>query len=126
MKRVLTMVGIGAIILVIGVVLVARPDTNENESPTPTPPTRSEKTVEGEIVCLPHKDTDGPQTLECAYGVKLDDGTYYAVADSDPNYTNIDGLPVSKRARLTGTFEEKTSEQYQSVGVLTITKAEAL
>ena len=34
----------------------------------------------GEYVCLPHKDTTGPVTQECAFGVKLDDGTYYAIS----------------------------------------------
>jgi len=33
----------------------------------------------GEYVCLPHKDTTGPQTDECAFGLKTDDGAYYAV-----------------------------------------------
>lgn len=33
----------------------------------------------GEYICLPHTDTSGPQTLECALGMKLDDGTYVAL-----------------------------------------------
>lgn len=36
-------------------------------------------TLSGEVVCLPHKDTDGPHTLECAIGMKTDTGEYYAV-----------------------------------------------
>jgi hypothetical protein len=36
-------------------------------------------TLSGFETCLPHKDTSGPQTLECALGIKTDDGTYYAL-----------------------------------------------
>lgn len=36
-------------------------------------------TLSGEVVCLPHKDTDGPNTMECAYGLKTDVGEHYAL-----------------------------------------------
>lgn len=36
-------------------------------------------TLSGVQVCLPHKDTSGPQTLECALGLKTDSGEYYAL-----------------------------------------------
>ncbi len=36
-------------------------------------------TLSGTYVCLPHLDTSGPQTMECAFGLKTDDGVYYAV-----------------------------------------------
>jgi hypothetical protein len=36
-------------------------------------------TLTGVQTCLPHKDTSGPQTLECAIGMKTDSGEYYAV-----------------------------------------------
>lgn len=36
-------------------------------------------TLEGEYVCLPHKETSGPQTLECAFGLKTDEGSFYAL-----------------------------------------------
>jgi len=36
-------------------------------------------TLTGEYLCLPHVDTSGPQTLECAFGLKTDDGTHYAL-----------------------------------------------
>lgn len=35
--------------------------------------------VEGEVTCLPHRDTSGPTTMECAYGLKADDGSYYGL-----------------------------------------------
>jgi hypothetical protein len=36
-------------------------------------------TLSGEVVCLPHVDTGGPTTLECALGLKTDVGEHYAL-----------------------------------------------
>ncbi len=36
-------------------------------------------TLTGTQVCLPHKDTSGPQTLECAIGMQTTAGNYYAL-----------------------------------------------
>lgn len=36
-------------------------------------------TLTGMQTCLPHKDTDGPHTMECAIGMKTDAGEYYAL-----------------------------------------------
>lgn len=40
-------------------------------------------TLSGVYECLPHIDTSGPQTMECAFGLRTDDGTYYAVNFGD-------------------------------------------
>jgi hypothetical protein len=40
-------------------------------------------TLTGEYTCLPHTNTEGPQTLECAFGLKTEEGLYYAL---DFNY----------------------------------------
>ena len=42
-------------------------------------PTPRNVTLSGTYVCLPHLDTGGPQTMECAFGLLTDDGVYYAV-----------------------------------------------
>jgi hypothetical protein len=62
------------------------PDDNAASSPaasaTASPrPSGAEISVTGKIVCLPHKDQDGPQTMECAYGIQTADGKYYGVKD---------------------------------------------
>lgn len=36
-------------------------------------------TLTGTQVCLPHADTTGPQTMECALGMKTESGEYYAL-----------------------------------------------
>lgn len=112
--------------LAIAAILLIWVETSRAPGPTDDPSVGSETTIEGEVVCLPHKDTSGPQTLECAYGVKLEDGTYYGLEDTDGAYQNISSLPVGKQARLTGTLKEEPSDRYQSVGVFTVTNSEVI
>jgi hypothetical protein len=80
--------------------------------------------VKGEVVCLPHKDTDGPQTLECAYGLKSTDGKYYALRDSDPEYKNLSLLPTGEVAVVSGTLFEDPGSKYDTVGVIEIQMVE--
>ncbi len=53
---------------------------------TPPPPPAGDITAQGMITCLPHRDTSGPQTLECAYGLEDIEGRYYALRDIRLNY----------------------------------------
>jgi hypothetical protein len=41
-----------------------------------------EITLTGTLICLPHRDTSGPQTLECAFGLQTGEGVNYAL-DTD-------------------------------------------
>lgn len=42
--------------------------------------TPKQTTLKGTWVCLPHQITgDGMETMECAYGIKADDGKHYAL-----------------------------------------------
>lgn len=91
---------------------------------SPAPKDRSTVTLEGRLVCLPHKNTSGPQTLECAYGLQTDDGTYYALRDTSGNFRSLAGQPMGEPIRLSGTFEQSTSPIYQVVGTVTITSIE--
>lgn len=59
--------------------------------------------IMGEYVCLPHRDTQGPQTMECAYGIRLDDGTHMAL-DFGPDPEDLAQFQVGERATLTGHF----------------------
>lgn len=58
-------------------------------------------TLTGEQVCLPHADTDGPHTMECALGMKTEVGEYYAL-----DFANVpEGMPAlqtGQRFRATG------------------------
>ena len=79
-------------------------------------------TIEGVMVCLPHKNTSGPQTTECAFGLKDDAGRYFALSDTDPNYQNIMGVGTNDRIRVEGTFATRANSNYQDVGLIKVTK----
>lgn len=85
-------------------------------------PTGQSLTIKGTILCLPHKDTTGPQTMECAYGLKDESGIYYALSDSDPGYKNISSLPMNEKVEVTGTLKKQTNTTYPTVGTVTVTK----
>ena len=72
-------------------------------------------TVKGQSVCLPHRDMDGPQTMECAQGLKTSDGIYYAIQgvvnrDND-NTVEASGMLVpasgKEKYNITGTIVVK-------------------
>lgn len=71
---------------------------------TSTPVTNLEvgtTTLVGEFVCLPHRDTSGPQTMECAYGMKTNDGIHYGMDLSKTHISSFD-LPMGRQYSVTG------------------------
>jgi hypothetical protein len=78
-------------------------------------------TVAGEITCLPHRDSSGPQTLECAFGLKTEDGVYYGLRD---NSQQLMDLPAGQVVKVTGALATRTDSKYQDVGVITIEAVE--
>ena len=106
-----------AVILLTAVVIVALQSQSSVKAPG-----EGEVTIRGEAMCLPHKNTDGPQTLECAFGLKDEKGQYYGLSDSDPNYKNVSSMPMGKKVEISGTFEKGTSEKYPTIGTLHVTK----
>lgn len=93
---------------------------------TTTPPTNIPPsgaiTVEGTLVCLPHKNPGEVQTMECAYGIRNSAGTYFALSDTDPTYKNIASAPMNTRVRAEGTFAPRTDSNYQDIGIISVTK----
>ena len=89
--------------------------------------TPQQVTLSGTYTCLPHLDTTGPQTEECAFGLKTDDGVYYAVnfgasanaAEQFQSGTHItaEGFVVIKEALSTNQWAK-----YNMKGIFTITK----
>lgn len=84
-------------------------------------------TLSGTYVCLPHLDTTGPQTEECAFGLKTDDGIYYAVnfgasatameQFKSNAYVTAEGFVVIKEALSSNQWAK-----YNMKGIFTITK----
>lgn len=79
-------------------------------------------TIKGKVICLPHKNTDGPQTMECAMGIQDAKGDNYALSDTDPNYANISALPTGKTVEVTGVVKPASDSKYQTKGTIEITK----
>jgi hypothetical protein len=82
------------------------PEQTQNETvPTLAPTVAAipdvpyEAQLEGSVVCLPHKDTSGPQTLECAFGLQTAENEYYAL---DANGQNPPPFNTGQRIRATG------------------------
>jgi hypothetical protein len=97
------------------------PPVNEPVSTTPT-----SISMKGEIVCLPHINTDGPQTMECAYGVKDVDGVYYALVDEDSNFQNISNAPMNTPVLVEGMLTIQKSDRYQSIGTIEVTHIQTI
>jgi hypothetical protein len=58
--------------------------------------------LQGEYSCLPNKATDGPVTLECALGLKANDGSYYALDMSGKDPTMSSVLQVGQKMEVSG------------------------
>ncbi len=98
---------------------VPSPEQPKNQSSVPHPPA-GQITIQGVMVCLPHRNTSGPQTLECAFGLKDREGLYYGLRDSDPTYKNISGVPMNTPVEIKGVFTPQEDTKYQSIGTIEI------
>ncbi len=74
----------------------------------------------GELVCLPHKNTDGPQTLECAVGFKSGDDYYALKYDAQ----KVGTTPFNKPVEVEGTFRSENSDVYDMQGSITVERLE--
>ena len=102
------------------------PDGRTFMQPVKAPTPQAQKIrVKGTIVCLPHKDTSGPQTLECAHGLQSDeDGKYYGLAYTDPNFANPSALPTGEVAVIEGNLKEQNDSKYDVVGIIEVTSVQ--
>ncbi len=80
--------------------------------------------TDGTLVCLPHKDQSGPQTMECAYGIQTDDGKYYGLQDTTANYELITRFPMNTRVHAEGGLGTVADDRYQSSGVIQLVSLE--
>lgn len=91
-------------------------------APCPSPFISSQvKTLQGKVICLPHRDTSGEQTLECAFGLETASGNY-SLKDSTPDYRFIMGLPTGEYVSVTGQVTLEPSSKYDTVGSIMITE----
>lgn len=76
----------------------------------------------GELVCLPHRDQSGPQTMECAFGFKDESGTYYALQDTTQDYSLLSGVPMNQRIQIGGVYQSSDDDKYQQNGMIKLEK----
>ncbi len=111
---------LGILILASSIVYV---HTHNLEEPGPvfeevaTVPT--EATITGSFTCLPHRNTDGPQTLECASGLETNDGNFYALDLSAFSYP-ADEFGTGEAIKVTGLLvpiEQISSDMWQKYNI---------
>ncbi len=89
--------------------------------------TPQQMTLVGTYMCLPHIDTAGPQTEECAFGLQADDGTFYAV-NFGASANAMQQFQANARVRAEGFFVPKEAlstnqwHKYDMKGIFTITQ----
>lgn len=82
--------------------------------------TSSYVTITGTPTCLPHRDTSGPVTMECAIGIVGDDGRYYALAGGSNNSV-MDNTLGDRRVKVRGILKEPdSSSQYAVSGKIEV------
>lgn len=79
---------------------------------------KSEITLEGEFVCLPHRDTTGPVTLECTFGFMDKDENYYLVHEDDSF-----NFPTNSSFQISGLFKRGSHRTYKSIGTIKVENA---
>lgn len=83
-------------------------------------------TLTGVFVCLPHKDTSGPQTLECAYGMKTEANEYYAIdlgllSQDIPNLTSGNKFSANGLITPVEYLSSSNWQKYPIEGIFSIT-----
>jgi hypothetical protein len=98
-------------------------ESSENESE----PIGQTATLEGEIVCLPHKDTSGPITLECAFGLLTQGGVHYGLRDLDQSAIISGELTTGVQVRVAGTLmSPEPTNKYDIEAVVDVTSVTVL
>ena len=77
-----------------------------------------EVTITGLTICLPHKNSTGPQTMECALGVEGDDGNNYGL--TDPGWKFLIGTGNGVKVTITGILTKAQTDKYDSAGTIEI------
>ncbi len=117
----------GIIIIGVAAYFLLRIPAPQTTPLEPVDATPQAMTISGTYVCLPHLDTTGPQTEECAFGIKTDNGDYYAINFGQSAgameefqsgaYIKAEGFVVIKEALSSSQWAK-----YNMKGVFTVTK----
>lgn len=81
-------------------------------------------TLDAEIVCLPHKDTSGPTTLECAFGLKAENGSHYSFTSTES--LGLENYQVGQTVRVDGLVYPPPETFYDIIGMIAVLSLTAL
>lgn len=84
------------------------------------------QTFTGKIVCLPHRASSSPHTLECAIGLLDDKGVYYQLRTGTHHPQLSTSAGSDKQFRITGTVQQTPSKTYKSEAMITVVEYQAL
>lgn len=86
-----------------------------------TLPVGAEVTYTGKLVCLPHKNTSGPVTLECAYGLQTANGDYHGLKNAEQLFE----YNVNDEIMVQGKIAEANNSIYNIVDTVDVTSITA-
>jgi hypothetical protein len=88
------------------------------------------RTIIGYWECLPHKDTTGPQTLECAFGIAVDQSDGHYAIDTRLMATYPVDFPTGTKVRVTGVVtpanQLSSIQKYDIDGIISATTIEKI
>lgn len=118
MKKALAIIAFATVLLVAGFYIFNAYMYAEKQG-SPEEASRYRGTLAGEVVCLPHRDTSGPQTMECAIGLRTDIGEHYAL---DLNLLSQEHPPLETGKRFSAAglitpIEMLSSDHWQTYDV---------
>jgi len=86
--------------------------------------------VVGFSECLPHKDTSGPQTLECAFGIAIDQSDGHYAIDTSLMSTYPVDFPTGTKVRVQGIMtpanQLSSIQKYDIDGIIRATSIEKI
>ena len=92
--------------------------TSNNAVDLPLPANGEAVSKEGTIACLKHINSDGPQTMECAIGIELPDGSAYGLQSDDSVIIGI--IPTGQKVRVEGTLMQAENSKYRTSGTIRV------
>jgi hypothetical protein len=86
-------------------------------------------TITGTYECLPHRDTTGPQTMECAFGIRDANGKHYALNTQLMASSDWMSMPTGTAIIVEGVLvpvEQLNSDQWQRYDIVGIISATSI
>ena len=122
MKKLLYLVPVLIILFLLAAFFIGQRNRGVGVLPTPTP--AGDISVVGRQICLPHRDTTGPQTMECALGIAGEDGNNYSLDLAAVGGDVLSGGDAMLRIEGVFTPVEALSndfwQKYDMVGIITV------